>query len=63
MDMIGDENLWDVARVGEFLGLRPFTVRSWVRIGRLPAVVSGRIIRFDPAEIRQWVKQYRRKPR
>lgn len=52
-----NEDLWDVEQTAKYLGLKPFTVRSWVRIGRIPASVNGRVIRFVPADIRAWVKR------
>lgn len=46
------EDLPDRLKVGDvahFLGVRPSTVRKWVRSGRLPAVVEGRTVRvFKP---------------
>lgn len=53
-----DGNLWDVKRAAEFLGMKQYTIRSWVRQGRLPAIVIGRVIRFDPNKLREWLKRY-----
>lgn len=53
-----DGQLWDVQKLAAFLGMKPYTIRSWVRTGRIPAIVIGRTIRFDPAKIREWLKRF-----
>lgn len=52
-----EEGLWTVDDVAKFLQLRPYTIRAWARTRRLPAVVSGRVIRFVPQQIREWLKK------
>ena len=47
----------DVARR---LRLAPFTIRKWVRLGKLPAVRLGeRRIRFMAEAIDRWVREQR----
>jgi excisionase family DNA binding protein len=43
------------------LGVPKVTIYTWVRRGVLPFVQLERCIRFDPEEIRTWVKE-RKKP-
>jgi excisionase family DNA binding protein len=50
------ESLWDVADTAKFLKLNEARVYDGVRQGLIPAVRIGRQVRFDPVEIRAWVK-------
>jgi|GEM_PF-4930416 len=44
--------LWTVTDVARYLRIRPATVRSLTRRGKLPAVKIGKSWRFDPRKIR-----------
>jgi len=48
--------------LGEYLGLSPATVlRRW-RAGEIPGfVLSTNVVRFDPAEIDEWLAARRRR--
>lgn len=51
-----DQNLWTVDEVAHFLGVAPKTVRKWQLNGTLPFVkLGGKLVRFQPQEIRNWV--------
>ncbi len=54
------ERLWNVEDVSLLLGLQPYTVREWVRRREIPALVRGRLIRFEPEVVRKWLKGFRR---
>ncbi len=53
--MLDDEDLWDVGRAAQFLGVS----RSWLyhrtEAGELPYRKIGALLRFVPAELRAWV--------
>ncbi|MEK7288360.1 MAG: helix-turn-helix domain-containing protein [Elusimicrobiota bacterium] len=58
--MPGPTSLLTVEEVAERLKLAPFTVRKWVRLGRLPALRLGdRSIRFMPEAVERWVREQR----
>lgn len=45
----------DLARVAN---VSRNTVRSWVREGRVPYLKAGQLVRFDPVEIRAWLRRH-----
>lgn len=49
------EPLWGVAELGAFLKVSPKAVYALVAARHVPAVRIGRLLRFDPAEIRRWI--------
>jgi excisionase family DNA binding protein len=55
-----DDKLLTPEEAGELLSLHVETVRRMARDGRIPALKVGtRRWRFDPAELREWMKQHR----
>lgn len=52
------EPLWDVRQVADFLGLSLPTIWRMRRDGRLPPPIClGKVRRWDPAVLREWVEQ------
>ncbi|HEY3451681.1 MAG TPA: helix-turn-helix domain-containing protein [Myxococcales bacterium] len=51
-----EENLWTVARVAKFLDLSTCWVYRAAERDELPVLRIGAALRFDPAEIRAWLK-------
>jgi excisionase family DNA binding protein len=49
------EDLWDIARVADHLGVSERTVYNKVRSGDLPAVKVGRLWRVRPSELEAWL--------
>lgn len=49
------DELWDIARVAEYLGVTERTVYNKVRAGDLPAVKVGRLWRVRPVELEAWL--------
>ena len=49
------EDLWDIARVAEYLGVSERTVYNRVRAGELPAIKIGRLWRVRPSELNAWL--------
>jgi len=49
------EELWDIARVAEYLGVSERTVYNRVRGGELPAIKVGRLWRVRPSELEGWL--------
>ena len=58
------EGYLDKVAVGKLLGMKPKTVREWVRLGKLPAYKFGRYLRFKWAEVdAHMTANYRVNPR
>jgi len=51
------EELWDITRVAEYLGVTERTVYNKVRTGDLPAVKVGRLWRVRPGDLDQWLSR------
>lgn len=51
------EELWDIARTAEYLGVTERTVYSKVRSGDLPAVKVGRLWRVRPSDVESWLSE------
>lgn len=49
------QRLLDVNEAAELIHASPFTVRSWIRKGRLAAVRVGRLVRIEPCELEKLV--------
>jgi excisionase family DNA binding protein len=50
------EALWDKDRLAEYLDLHPVTVLRTAREGRIPCIRIGGLVRFDPTDIREFLK-------
>lgn len=49
------DRLLTVEEVAEFLSVSANTVRNKVAAEAIPYIRVGRLIRFDPADIRDWI--------
>lgn len=50
-------NLITAEQLAERLSLRPGTIRRWTQAGIIPCLrLSGKVIRFDPVEVEQTLK-------
>lgn len=54
--------LLDITTLAEHLGVNARHIRRLVAERRIPFIKWGHLIRFDPAEIREWIDEYRRHP-
>ena len=52
MDM---EKHWDVHDLGAVLKVKEPTIRSWVLLRKIPFIRCGRLIRFRPSQIEEWL--------
>jgi excisionase family DNA binding protein len=50
-------DLWDTKRCARFLGIREWTLRAWVSQRRIPFVKCGRLVRFSPDKIAEWIEE------
>jgi excisionase family DNA binding protein len=44
-------------QVGELLNCKPSTVYAWAKCGEIPCYKIGGLLRFDQAEIEEWIRQ------
>ena len=51
------ERLINLSEAAEFLHIDPDTLRSLTRQERVPAMKIGRQWRFDPAILREWIRE------
>lgn len=51
------ENLLKVEEVAELLKLSPYTIREYAKDGKMPAVKFGRMWRFSPQAIKEWIEK------
>jgi excisionase family DNA binding protein len=55
--MTGPERLWSVKDVAVYLGIPVLTIYQWRTRGYGPhGVRMGKHVRFDPDDVRAWVK-------
>jgi excisionase family DNA binding protein len=54
--------LWDIPTLADTLGVNVRHIRRLVAERRIPFIKWGHLIRFDPAEIADWINEYRRHP-
>lgn len=51
------ERLWLIDDVHEFTGIPISTLKLYTATGRIPSLKIGRHRRYDPVEIRKWIKR------
>ena len=57
------ERLMNLSEAAEFLHIDADTLRSLTRRGRVLAMKIGRQWRFDPALLREWIREQSLQPR
>lgn len=50
-------NLLNKKQLAEYLGLKAYTIDSWVSQRRIPYIKLGKCVRFDPDEIEEWLQR------
>lgn len=51
------ERLWLIEDVHEYTSIPLSTLKLYVATNRIPSIKIGRHRRFDPVEIRKWIKR------
>ncbi len=54
--------LLDIPTLAQHLGVQPRHIRRLVHEKRIPYIKWGHLIRFDPDDIRTWLKTNRQPP-
>lgn len=55
----GSESLLDIAGLSKRLGIPRNTLYDWVAFGRIPYLKLGKLIRFEPRAIEDWIALHR----
>lgn len=55
---LGTDPLFTVEEVSAYLKVKPGTVRSMARTGKLPAIKMNRVWRFQKSQINQFIKDH-----
>ena len=53
--------LWDVKTTAKSLGISPRTLWELTRRGEIPRMKVGRLVRYDPDDVRAWIKKQKKK--
>lgn len=56
MTKIHDRRLLSITELSIQLGVKHKTVYGWVNQRKLPFIKMGRLVRFDPVDIDEWVR-------
>lgn len=51
-----DEGLWDAKRTARYLGASASSVYEWAEAGTIPCLHVRGLLRFDPAEVKDWTR-------
>jgi excisionase family DNA binding protein len=52
-----DKEVMSTEEAGEFLGLKPFTIREYAKRGIIPAKKLGKQWRFVKADLLAWLRE------
>lgn len=55
--MTVEETLMDIKQVAAYLQITEATAYNWAQSGKLPGIKMGRIWRFRPSDIEDWLDQ------
>jgi excisionase family DNA binding protein len=58
----GPTRLLNISEVADTLGVDVRHVRRLVHEKRIPYIKWGHLLRFDPAELEEWIDLHRRRP-
>ena len=55
------EKLLNVHEAAEILGVKPPTLYNWVSEGKITVVKVGRLVKFDPQDIKEFVEKNKKR--
>jgi hypothetical protein len=53
------DHLWTISDLAAYLRVRPSLIKYWVYSSNLPHIKLGRNLRFDPADIKNWIMDHK----
>lgn len=58
MDKLQKDNYINIDEAAEYLGVKPATIRSWIKNKAMPSHrVGGKLLKFKKSEIDEWVNR------
>jgi excisionase family DNA binding protein len=51
-----EDNFWDMVSLSRYLGIKRSTLYAMVERGEIPYYRIGRLVRFKPCEIDEWLR-------
>jgi len=54
------EKLLNLSETAEILGLKRPTLYNWVNERRIPFVKVGRLVKFDPKDLREFIEKHKK---
>lgn len=55
-DIIQQDNYINLEEAAEYLGIKPVTLRNWIKKTDIPARKIGKLWKFKRSELDEWVK-------
>jgi excisionase family DNA binding protein len=49
--------LFDIQEAARYTGVSATTLYKWVSQRKIPHIKMGRLVKFDPAKLDEWIKQ------
>jgi excisionase family DNA binding protein len=49
--------LFDIHQAARYTGMSVTTLYKWVSQRKIPHIKMGRLVKFDPAKLDEWIKQ------
>jgi excisionase family DNA binding protein len=56
------KRLLTIQEVAELTGVSVTTLYKWVSHRKIPHIKMGRLVKFDPVKLDEWIKQQTRMP-
>ena len=53
------EALWTIEETAEYFKVKESVIRYWMRSTGLPYIKLGKHPRFDPVDVKKWIKFYK----
>ena len=51
------EKLLDISEVSDTIGVQINTLYSWIHQKKIPYIKIGRLVKFKPSDIDEWLKE------
>lgn len=52
-----ENSFWNIRQLSQQLNISEKTIRDWVFKRQIPFKKIGKLVRFDPSEIHQWIEE------